>query len=43
MNRAYLLVFFLLAASFTGCIEEELEEDSEGTDELAVPASIEGA
>ena len=27
MNRAYLLVFFLLAASFTGCIEEELEED----------------
>ena len=29
MNKAYLLIVCLLAASFTGCIEEELESATE--------------
>ena len=34
MNKAYLLVICLLAASFTGCIEEELENATEEDSEL---------
>ena len=29
MNKAYLLVICLLAASFTGCIEDEVENTTE--------------
>jgi len=29
MNKSYLLIICLFAASFTGCIEEELEKEKE--------------